>query len=98
MHERQPVHENRHIIAIRVCRRILPCVHTARHRILIDDLQTVVVDMLLVNQTYILCCAIVTFQILNMVRLDAPCLRCDAVARGAIDVLKKRSHSASVNA
>ena len=82
MHERQPVHEDRHIIAVRVCRRILPRVRTAIHRILIDHLQSVVMDVLLVNQAYILCRAIVTFQILNIVRLDAPRLRCDAVARG----------------
>ena len=61
MHERQPVHEDRHIIAIRVCRRMLPRVRTAHRRILIDHLQSVVVDMFLVNQTYIFRRAIVTF-------------------------------------
>ena len=61
MHERQPVHEDRHIVAIHVCRRMLPRVRTALHRILMDHLQTVVVDMFLVNQTYIFCCAIITF-------------------------------------
>ena len=89
MHERQPVHENRHVIAVRVCRRILPRVHTTLHRILIDDLQTVVVDVLLVNQTYILRRAIVTFQILDIVRLDTSRLRCDAVTRGCNRRLEK---------
>ena len=81
MHERQPVHEDRHIIAVRVCRRILPRVRTTRHRILIDDLQSVVMDVLLVNQTYILRRAIVTFQILDIVRLDAARLLRNPVTR-----------------
>ena len=81
MHERQPVHEDRHIIAVRVCRRILPRVRTTLHRILIDHLQSVVMDVLLVNQTYILRRAIVTFQVLDIVRLDAARLLHDAVAR-----------------
>ena len=82
MHERQSVHENRHVIAVRVCRRMLPRIPSALHRILIDHLQTVVVDVLLVNQTYILRRSIVTPQVLDIVHLDAPRLRCDAVTRG----------------
>ena len=82
MHERQPVYEDRHIIAIRMCRRILPRVRTTRHRILMDHLQAVVMDMFLVNQTYILRRAIVTFQILDIVRLDTARLRRNPVTRG----------------
>ena len=54
MHEQQPVHEDRHVIAVRVRRSVLPRLHTAIDRILIDHLQSVVMDVLLVNQTYIL--------------------------------------------
>ena len=82
MHERQPVHEDRHIIAIRMRRRIRPRVRTTLHRVLMDHLQAVVVNIILVDQADILCRAIVTFQILNIVRLDAARLRCDTVTRG----------------
>ena len=82
MHERQPVHEDRHIVAIRMCRRILPRPCTALHRILMDHLQAVVVDIVLVDQTDILRRAIVTSQVLYIVRLDTARLRCDTVTRG----------------
>ena len=68
---------------------MLPRVRTACHRILIDHLQSVVMDMFLVNQTYILCCTIVTFQILNIVRLDPARLLHNPVTRGCNRRLEK---------
>ena len=47
-----------------------------------DHLQAVVVDIVLVDQTDILRRAIVTSQVLYIVRLDTARLRCDTVTRG----------------
>ena len=82
MHERQPVHEDRHIVAIRMCRRILPRTCTALHRILMNHLQAVVVDIVLVDQADILRRAIVTSEVLDIVRLDAARLLRNSVTRG----------------
>ena len=65
-----------------MCRRILPRPCTALHRILMDHLQAVVVDIVLVDQANILRRAIVTSQVLYIVRLDTARLRCDTVTRG----------------
>ena len=62
MHQRKAVDKHRHVIAI------LPfaCIDF----ILIDDLQAVVMDILLVDQRNVLCRAVVTPQILNVVFLN----------------------------
>ena len=96
MYERQPVYEDRHIIAIRMCRRILPRTCTALYRILMDHLQAVVMDILLVNQTYILRRTVVTSQVLYIVVWIRRVFAAIPSLAGAMDVLKNRSHSASV--
>ena len=96
MHERQPVHEDRHIVAIRMRRRILPRARTALHRVLMDHLQAVVMDIVLVDQTDILRRAIVTSQVLYIVVWIRRVFAAIPSLAGAMDVLKNRSHSASV--
>lgn len=82
VYERQPVHKNRHIIAVRVRRYVFPCLRAAIHRILIDALQAIVMDVLLVNQPYILRRSVVTPEVLYIVRLDAACLTHNAIVCG----------------
>ena len=81
MHERQAVDENRHIVAVRMSRRRL-CLsaRAAFHRILVDDLQTIVINVLLVDQLDVLRRSVIAPKILNVIRLNAPRLLCNAVA------------------
>ena len=82
MHERQAVDENRHIVAVRMSRRRLCLsVRTALYRILVDDLQTIVINVLLVDQLDVLRRSVIAPKILNVIRLNAPRLLCNAVAR-----------------
>ena len=81
MHERQAVDENCHIIAVRMSRRRLCLrIRTALHRILIDDLQTIVINVLLVDQLDVLRRSVIAPKILNVIHLNAPRLLCNAVA------------------
>ena len=79
-----------------MCRRILPRTCTALYRILMDHLQAVVMDILLVNQTYILRRTVVTSQVLYIVVWIRRVFAAIPSLAGAMDVLKNRSHSASV--
>ena len=82
MHERQAIDENRHIIAVRMrCRILCLSVRTALHRILIDDLQTIVVNVLLIDQLDVLRRSVIAPKILNVIRLNAPRFLHNAVAR-----------------
>ena len=66
MHHRQPVDQNRHIIAVVICRAFRPA-----ELILVDHLQAVVVDVPFVQQGDVQGRAVLSFQYLHGVVLDA---------------------------
>ena len=55
MHQRQTVHEYRHIIAV--------LMGPILHLVLIDHLQSIVIDILLINQLDVLCQTIIQSQV-----------------------------------
>lgn len=67
MYQRQAVDQHRHIIAV-----IVACPLLLAHLILVDDLETVVVDVLLVNERDIFGGAVVPPEHLYIVLLDLP--------------------------
>ena len=78
MNQRQTVYQNRDIIAVIIVAAVL--------RILVNDLQAVVVDVLFIQQCDIDRRAVLAGQVLNVVLLDA----------AGLLSLKKLSHSLSV--
>jgi hypothetical protein len=71
VHEWQAVHQNGHIITIRPL--------AVLGRILIDNLQTVIVNVVLFYKVHIFYRTIITSQILYMIFLDSRCLFFDAL-------------------
>ena len=72
MHQRQPVHQHRHVIAIGTL-AVLPAYAEAsagRGGVLIDHLQTIVVNVVLFYEVYILGCTIFARQVFDMVFLN----------------------------
>ena len=67
MNQRKAVDQNRHIVAV-----IMPRTVCLLHFILVDDLQTVVVDVLFVDQCDIFGTAIIPMQHLHVIFLNLP--------------------------
>ena len=81
MNQRQTVYQNRDIIAVIIVAAVL--------HILVDNLQTVVVDVLFIQQRNIDRRAVLAGQVLNVVLLDAAGLFFDAIVRVGDFILKK---------
>ena len=81
MNQRQTVYQNRDIIAIIIVAAVL--------HILVDNLQTVVVDVLFIQQRNIDRRAVLAGQVLNVVLLDAAGLFFDAIVRVGDFILKE---------
>ena len=64
MHQREAVHKDGHIVAV-----IVPCAVRRAHFILVDNLQSVVVDILFVDQRNVFAASIVAGQHLHIVFL-----------------------------
>ena len=82
MDQREPVHEDRHIISVLEVALFL--------FVLVDDLEEIVVDILLVDQGDVLCRPIVPLEDLHAVFLDPPALFLDPFIRVG-NVLGKES-------
>ena len=67
MNQRKAVDQNRHIVAV-----IMPRTVCLLHFILVDDLQTVVVDVLFVDQRDIFGTAVIPMQHLHVIFLNLP--------------------------
>ena len=74
MYQRQTVYKHRHIIAVIIC-----CTVLFAKNVLIDDLQAVVVDVFLVDESNILGHGIISFENLDIIFLDFACLFDDAI-------------------
>ncbi len=74
MHHREPVAKDRHVKAGIVSGTVVFGQH-----VLVDDLQTIVVHVLFINQRDIFGCAVVTLQHLHVIFLYFTCLFHDAV-------------------
>lgn len=81
MNQRQTVYQNRDIIAVIIVAVVF--------HILVDNLQTVVVDVLFIQQRDIDRRAVLAGQVLNVVLLDAAGLFFDAIVRVGDFILKK---------
>ena len=81
MNQRQTVYQNRDIIAVIIVAAVF--------HILVDNLQTVVVDVLFIQQRNIDRRAVLAGQVLNVVLLDAAGLFFDAIVRIGDFILKK---------
>lgn len=84
MNQGQTVHQNRHIIAVVIPRPVL-----LANGVLVDDLETVVVDVLLVDEGDVLALASVPAEDLHKVLLDAAGLVLNAVV-GVGDALAEK--------
>ena len=67
MNQRKAVDQNRHIVAV-----IMPYAVRLLHLVLVDDLQSVVMDVLLVDQRDIFGAAIIPVQHLHIIFLNLP--------------------------
>ena len=67
MNQRKAVDQNRHIVAV-----IMPCTVCLFYLVLIDDLQTVIVDVLFVDQRDIFGTAVIPMQHLHVIFLNLP--------------------------
>ena len=81
MNQRQTVYQNRDIIAVIIVAAVL--------RILVNDLQAVVVDVLFIQQCDIDRRAVLAGQVLNVVLLDAAGLFFNAIVRVGDFILKE---------
>lgn len=81
MNQRQTVYQNRDIIAVIIVAAVF--------HILVDNLQTVVVDVLFIQQRNIDRRAVLAGQVLNVVLLDAAGLFFDAIVRIGDFILKE---------
>ena len=83
MYSRQTIDQHGHIVAV-----VVPCALVLADRILVDDLQAVVVDMVLVQQLDVLGAAIIPSEDLDMVFLKTAGLFDDAI-RGRCNTVGK---------
>ena len=74
MYQRKAVDQHRHIIAV-----IVPGSLLLAHLILVDDLETVVVDVLLIDEGNVLGCTIIPAEYLHEVLLNFPGLLHDVL-------------------
>ena len=81
MYSGQSIDQHGHIVAV-----VVPCALVLADRILVDDLQTVIVDMVLVQQLDVLGTAIIPPEDLDMVLLKTAGLFDDAI-RGGCDTV-----------
>ena len=81
MNHREAINEHRHIVAGIVC--------SLRFLILVEDLNSVVVDILLVQQGDVLCRAVISCQIEDAILLYAPSLFFNAFV-GVGEILGKK--------
>ena len=92
MYHRQAIDQNRHIIAVVMGRALL-----FGNSVLVDDLQTVVVDILFIKQCNVFAAAVVPAEHLHKVLLNEPGLFHDTAFRVCQHLTEKAAPSSSEN-